>query len=178
MSDDRKQEAVIPSLRTPRERVVDHLRTALSVGVASVLVTGTTSCIVADPPPPASVCVSGDPVANVRATIAVRAGSGVELNLSSLDPTMRPSGASPLILSGGQITQHLTSGGVSTTTIEPSGGVIELRASFSCDDARVGTTSVTIRVLLTPMVSDAGSSDGGTPGTTTYRIDLSKAGSP
>ncbi len=169
MSDDRKQEPVIPSLRTPRERVVDHLRTALSVGVASVLVTGTTSCIVADPPPPASACLAGTVVSKLRASVAP-IGAEIELTLSSTELTLQPATTPPQILSGGQVRSHLASGNVSTTTIIPSGGVIELHVDLVCVNRSGATDLSLVRVVLTPLNADAGTPDGGAPN---YRVDIS-----
>jgi hypothetical protein len=71
--------SVIPS-RGPRDRVVDHLRTALSVGVASVMVTGCTSCIVSDPLPQPSACSVG-PVSSSVATTLKRVGTEVTIEI-------------------------------------------------------------------------------------------------
>jgi hypothetical protein len=145
---------VIPS-RTPRDRVVDHLRTALSVGVASVMVTGCTSCIVSDPLPQPSACSVG-PVSSSVATVLKRVGSELtlELILSGRLQAVGPVTASGATLSGQvQVAPDLVRVTLQPTSSDP----IEVTLPVSCAgvNSKVG---VRLRPTQRP---DAGSADGG-----------------
>lgn len=155
MTDERTP--VIPS-RTPRDRVVDHLRTALSVGVASVMVTGCTSCIVSDPLPQPSACSVG-PVSSSVATTLKRVGNEVtvEIILSGRLEAIGPVTASGAIISGQvQVTTELV-----RVTLQPtSSNPVELTLPVSCagSNSKVG-------IRLRPVnlnKPDAGASDAGT----------------
>lgn len=144
--------------RKPRERVVDHLRAALSVGVASVMVTGTTSCIVSDPIPRPSACTMASPAAGTRATVVLR-GELVEVTI--VPPSSFTVRAEPFATEGGMITQSFTSA-TAVVTVRPTGsGPIELQVPLRCNDDR---SDVLVGVRLRPVFlnrPDAGPRDGG-----------------
>ncbi len=141
MSERKEVEPVIPR-RPPRDRVVNHLRAALSVGVASVMVTGTTSCIVSDPLPRPSACGMGSPAAGTTVTTARRSGL-VEVTI--VPPSQFIIRAEPFITAGGVITQVFTSAS-SVVTVRPTGGPIELNVSYRCSDDSLGDVSVGVRL--------------------------------
>lgn len=155
MTDERA--SVIPS-RTPRDRVVDHLRTALSVGVASVMVTGCTSCIVSDPLPQPSACSVG-PVSSSVATTLRRVGTEVtvEIILSGRLQAMGPVSAVGAPITG----QVEVSAELIRVTVQPtSNNAIELTLPVNC----AGTSS-RVGIRLRPVVlnrPDAGAPDAGT----------------
>lgn len=171
MSDDQKPvEPVIPTLQSPRDRVIEHLRTALSVGVASVMVTGTTSCIVADPPPRPSACRSSSPKSNMSAMVTA-AGPRLRVDLTSTNAEFTPT--SSVLVTGGALDRDLISGSTWSALILPTGGTIEVRFRFSCM-SDFQTDSAVVGVRLTPKATDGGTdgglSDGGV--SSDYTIEL------
>lgn len=162
--------SVIPS-RTPRDRVVDHLRTALSVGVASVMVTGCTSCIVSDPLPQPSACSVG-PVSSSVATTLRRVGSEVTVEIV-LSGRLEASG--PVTAVGAPITgQVQVPPNLIRVTVQPtSAGNIELTLPVTCAnvDSKVGIRLRAVNLNRPDAGADAGTStDGGLPDD--YVIDV------
>ncbi len=168
MTDERA--SVIPS-RGPRDRVVDHLRAALSVGVASVMVTGCTSCIVSDPLPQPSACSVG-PVSSSVATTLKRVGSEVtvEIILSG-----RLQAVGPVTAIGAPITgQVQVSPDLIRVTVQPtSANNIELTLPVVCagSTSKVGIRLRAVTLNRPDAGADAGTStDGGLPDD--YVIDV------
>jgi hypothetical protein len=164
MTDPTKMPPVIPS-RTPRDRVLEHLRTALSVGVASVMVTGTTSCLVVDPVPGPSSCFMGPVAARVTAMVETQSDQ-VRLRL------VLPSGFSLRgveAVTGGSVRVDLATTSSATLSIVPRSASepVEFTVSLLCIDDRNGSnSSALLGVRVRPVRinrPDAGSPDAGAP---------------
>ena len=168
MTDERAP--VIPS-RGPRDRVVDHLRTALSVGVASVMVTGCTSCIVSDPLPQPSACSVGPISSNVATTLrSVGSEVTVEIILSG-----RLQATGPVTAVGAPITgQVQVAPDLIRVTVQPtSTSNIELTLPVTCagTNSQVGIRLRAVTLNRPDGGADAGTStDGGLPDD--YAIDV------